>query len=220
MRFKMAIQNDQAIYCLWCTVSDSIEIQLYLLMFVCKGICFIYLILQFLFHLDFLFFYMIFIILAIKYMVMQISTFMIQSFLCASWYSDFHCPSSPAYMWFSYSSMDSVFSRVVLLFLYSRWGFSVIGVSCLFINSYSLAIKYSSLASFLYKFTCVLLGLCLLVVERRREIHFYISIYNANRFIFVLGLYLKNIDFKFSRECRNCDCISFMQASEISQLEL
>lgn len=143
-----------------------------------------------------------------------------ESFLGSSWHSNFYCSSRPAYMRLSYSSMDSVLPRIVLLLLNGRWSLSVVWIACLLIDSYTFPIKYSSFASFLNEFAWVLWWLGFLIIQRRGKINLYICVNDANCFVFVLGLYLKYIYFKFSWKSWNGYCISFMQASEISQLKL
>ena len=144
-----------------------------------------------------------------------------RSFFCSCRYSNFYSPASPTYIWFSNSSMNSVFSRIILLFLYRLWCLSC-RIRCFFINTNTFSIENSFLSGFLDEFTSVraFLWFRLFIIKWWSEINFDVCVDDANGFILILWLNLHDIDFEFPRERWNSYSVTFVKAGKISQLIL
>lgn len=130
----------------------------------------------------------------------------IQSFPRSGRYSNFLSFSFPLWC-FSHSSVDSMFSRVIFLFFHHLRSLSIGRDLSFFINSHSFARKKPVFWWLFNEFTALCLLLRFFVIYRRSKINLHISVDNTNGLILIFGLDLQNINIKFARKSRNCDCI-------------
>ena len=134
--------------------------------------------------------------------------------------SNFNTFSCPIICIFSNSSMNSMLSWIILVFLNSLRLLSI-RIRFFFINSHSTSCKWPTL--FLLALTWfdkvawihLVVG-WFFIIERRSKINFHISIDDANSIILVFGFYFNDINFEFARKCCNGDSVSFMKTREIS----
>jgi hypothetical protein len=151
-------------------------------------------------------------------MVCLISFFSLFSDLIA----DFYSISSPFYQSFPHSSMNSIFSWVILLFL---WFYYVRSPLCTFfkllINSYSITSKRSCLLWLLYPgLSSRSYTLRLNVIQRWSKVNVDISVNYANGIVIIFRCNLQYVNLEFVIKYLNADGIALVQTSEISKLIL
>lgn len=142
----------------------------------------------------------------------------LKSFFCTDWVAYFYCSSDPGVRNLSDSSVNSVFSWIILLFFNDLRYFSALIL--FLVDSYSFSIEYALFCCLRDKFPCVLLWFCLLIIEWWGKVNLNISVYDANCFIVIFRLDLHDVDLELSRKRWYCYRVSFVKAGEISQLKL
>lgn len=122
----------------------------------------------------------------------------LKSFFCTDWVAYFYCSSDPGVRNLSDSSVNSVFSWIILLFFNDLRYFSALIL--FLVDSYSFSIEYALFCCLRDKFPCVLLWFCLLIIEWWGKVNLNISVYDANCFIVIFRLDLHDVDLELSRK--------------------
>lgn len=117
------------------------------------------------------------------------------------------------------TSVNSMFSWIIFLFLWNLGWFSSTSLSTLFfINSYTFPTKNTTFLLFNFFFNWGLSFWRFLIIKWRGKININIGINDTNSIVRCFGINLKNINIKLFIKSCNCNCVALMQACKVSQL--
>lgn len=143
------------------------------------------------------------------------------SLSCSNCILNFNSSTHEVVWCLSNTSVYSMLSGIIFLFLWNLRSFSGASLCTLFfINSDTFSTKYSSFFLFYLFLDWSLSFWWLFIIKWRCKVNINISVNDANSVIGSFRVDFKNINIKLFIKSSNCDGVSFMQTSEVSQLIL